>query len=359
MTDSTDIELPNDPWMSHAFISKLMTQVSLPYRRPKNGAKEVIRSNGNLTVKFTATGDCLPYGKYPRLFEMYACTMVKTGDSSFDPETRTLNLGTTFREFLRLIKIEVGGRQLKTIKPQLENLFKCMYTIDNSTQSKTKMRNFVVASEAQIDWLRNEPQEHGLFENWVRFSQEYIDYLRDSPVPVDLSIVARLNSPMSLDVYWWLTRRYSYLHERQSITWQQLYNQFGSTNVIRNFKQSFRKAIDDVGSVYPSARITCGRDYVTIYPSETSVATTAQTRQLEHAEVKAKSSGESESAHWFAVTASGGKGEVYGSLDVFSTTDAQMHLDGSVSPSECPVCAFDERNQSKHGHVPAENVSLF
>ena len=281
MTDSTDIEIPDDPWMSHAFISKLMTQVSLPYRKPKNGAKEVIRSNGNLIVKFTATGDCLPYGKYPRLFEMYACTMVKAGDSSFDPETRTLNLGTTFREFLRLIKIEVGGRQLKTIKPQLENFFKCMYTIDNSTQSKTKMRNFVVASEAQIDWLRNESQEHGLFENWVRFSQEYIDYLRDSPVPVDLSIVARLNSPMSLDVYWWLTRRYSYLRERQSITWQQLYNQFGSTNVMPAFKQSFQRAVDDVHYVYPQANITCGRNYVTIYPSETSVATTAQTRASE------------------------------------------------------------------------------
>ena len=59
------------------------------------------------------------------------------------------------------------------------------------------------------------------------------------------------------------------------------------------------------------------------------------------------------------MTASTGKGEVYGSLDAFSTTDAQMHLDGSVSPSECPVCAFDERNHEKHGHAPAVNVGLF
>jgi hypothetical protein len=117
-----------------------------------------------------------------------------------------------------------------------------------------------------------------LFENTVRFSQEYIDYLRDSPVPVDLSIVARLNSPMSLDVYWWLTRRYSYLHERQSITWQQLYEQFGSTNVMPAFKQSFQKAVIDVHYVYPRANITCGRNYVTIYPSPTAVPTTAQTR---------------------------------------------------------------------------------
>ncbi|MFT8663347.1 MULTISPECIES: replication protein RepA [Bifidobacterium] len=281
MTDSTDIEIPNEPWMSHAFISKLMTQVSLPYRKPKNGIKAVVRRNGNLTAKFTATGDCLPYGKYPRLFEMYACTMVKSGDPSFDPEKRTLNLGTTFREFLRLLNIEVGGRQLKTIKPQLDNLFRCAYTISNDTASTSDGVAFTVATKWQIDWLRNEPQEHGLFENWVRFSQEYIDYLRDSPVPVDLSIVARLNSPMSLDVYWWLTRRYSYLHERQSITWQQLYNQFGSTNVMPAFKQSFQRAVDDVHYVYPQANITCGRNYVTLFPSQTAVPTTAQTRSTE------------------------------------------------------------------------------
>jgi hypothetical protein len=207
--------------------------------------------------------------------------MVKSGDPSFDPETRTLNLGTTFREFLQLIKVPVGGRQMRSIKKQLENLFGCVYTLDNGTSSTTDRHGFVVANDAHIDWLRNEPQEHGLFENTVRFSQEYIDYLRDSPVPVDLSIVARLNSPMSLDVYWWLMRRYSYLRERQSITWQQLYNQFGSTNVMPAFKQSFQKAVDEVHYVYPQANITCGRNYVTLFPSQTAVPTTAQTRATE------------------------------------------------------------------------------
>ena len=281
MTDSTDIELPNDPWMSHAFISKLMTQVSLPYRKPRNGIKEVVRRNGSLIVEFRGAHTGLPYGKYPRLFEMYACTMVKTNDSSFDPETRTLNLGTTFREFLRLLNLEVGGKSLKTIKPQLENLFGCSYVITSNKQQESHGKAFTVASEWHIDWLRNEPQERGLFENTVRFSQEYIDYLRDSPVPVDLSIVAQLNSPMSLDVYWWLTRRYSYLHERQSITWQQLYNQFGSSDAMKSFKQSFQRAVDEVAYVYPQANITCGRNYVTLFPSPTAVQTTAQTRAAE------------------------------------------------------------------------------
>jgi hypothetical protein len=359
MTDSTDIEIPDDPWMSHAFISKLMTQVSLPYKKSKNSLKEVVRRNGTLSVIFSTTADCLPYGKYPRLFEMYACTMVKTNDPSFNPETNTLNLGTTFRQFLRLLNIEVGGKSLKTIKPQLERLFDCTYHIGNKKDGESHGYNFVVATKYDIDWLRNEPQENSLFQNTVRFSQEYINYLCDSPVPVDLSMIASLNSPMSLDVYWWLARRYSYLHERQNISWRQLAAQFGSTNELRGFRRSFKHAVAEVLKVYPQARITCGSQCVTLYPSETSVTSTAQTRHLEHVEDGSQKNRQKIDAHWFSVTSSSGKGEVYGSLNVFSTTDAQMHLDGSVGPSECPVCAFDERNREKHGHAPAVNVSLF
>lgn len=348
MTHSTDIEISDDPWMSHAFISKLMTQVSLPYRKPKDGAKEIVRRNGNLTVKFTATGDCLPYGKYPRLFELWACTMVKSGNTCFNPETNVLNLGSTFRGFLKLLNIQVGGRQLRTIKPQLENLFKCVYSIDNSTANETRMRNFVVAPEAHIDWLSNDPQEDGLFENWVRFSPEYVDYLRDSPVPVDLSVVARLNSPLSLDIYWWLARRYSYLHERESITWEQLYSQFGSKSVMRSFKQTFMKAVREVQLAYPEARITCGPRYVTLYPSETSIPTTSQIHAVEKASSRASVASSSVEGHWITIT---GYGRVWWTSKEFDVNSSRNHLTGAVPMDQCLLCAFDERNREYHATV--------
>ena len=46
MDDDTrfkDLTLPEDePWMSHGFISKIAAQVSLPYRKPKGGVKEIM-----------------------------------------------------------------------------------------------------------------------------------------------------------------------------------------------------------------------------------------------------------------------------------------------------------------------------
>ncbi|OQM60838.1 replication protein, partial [Bifidobacterium longum] len=92
-TRSKDLTLPEDePWMSHGFISKIAAQVSLPYRRPKDGVKEIERRNGSLVVRYVSGADYLPYGKYPRLFELWACTMIKTNDPCFDPETNTLHL---------------------------------------------------------------------------------------------------------------------------------------------------------------------------------------------------------------------------------------------------------------------------
>lgn len=74
MDDDTrfkDLTLPEDePWMSHGFISKIAAQVSLPYRKPKGGVKEIERRNGSLVVRYVSSADCLPYGKYPRLFDV-------------------------------------------------------------------------------------------------------------------------------------------------------------------------------------------------------------------------------------------------------------------------------------------------
>ena len=85
MTDSKELVVPSDdPWMSHAFISKIAAQVSLPYRRQE--MHEIVKRNGSLEVHFICGADCLPYGKYPRLFELWACTMIKTGDDCWNPK---------------------------------------------------------------------------------------------------------------------------------------------------------------------------------------------------------------------------------------------------------------------------------
>lgn len=354
-TQSKELTLPDgEPW-SHGFISKIAAQVSLPYKKPKDGTKEIVRRNGNLTVRYVSGADSLPYGRYPRLFELWACTMIKTGNECFDPETNTLRLGSTFREFLRMIGVNVGGKSLRTIKPQLERLFSCTYHITNNNGTETHIRNFVVARSAHIDWLRNEPQEHGLFENTVRLSQEYVDMLSDHPVPVDLKVISGLRKPMAIDVYWWLTKRVYGLHEQVTITWQQLYQQFGSdTKELWKFKQNFKEAVAEVLKVY-DCKITCGPERVTVYPNRTSVPTVTETKAVEKRRAKTvsvntKATPEERRAategHWIPFM--GVDEAVFWTSDAFNPNDAQCHLFGLVDTEKCPICAYDERNRNNH-----------
>lgn len=111
MSNSKELDVPGEPFGTTAFISYIMSQVSLPYRRQT--AKEIVRQRGSLVVKYVATGKALPYGKYPRLMEMYACTMIKRGDPSFHPDTRILDLGSSFRDFLKMLNVPVGGRHAR------------------------------------------------------------------------------------------------------------------------------------------------------------------------------------------------------------------------------------------------------
>lgn len=363
-TRSRELTLPEEPWWTHGFISKIAAQVSLPYRKPADGVRVLVRQNGSLVVKFTTSEDCLPYGRYPRLFELWACTMIKTGNACFDPETNTLYLGTTFREFLRMIGVNVGGKSLRTIKPQLERLFACSYSISNNTKTKSNGVAFTVAKEWNIDWLRDEPQEHGLFENWVRLSPEYVDMLRDHPVPVDLKVIAGLRKPMALDVYWWLTKRVYNMREPVTLTWQQLYQQFGSdSSTIRKFKQSFKDAVFEVMKVY-AVEITLGPQRVTIFPSATSVPTVMETRSLEAKERREQHKAEAAMAsadqrkpreqvegHWIEVATPGGIGRVWWTSKAFDASLAQNHLLDQTVRGACPVCRFDERNRDAHGQL--------
>ena len=256
-----------------------------------------------------------------------------------------------------MIGVNVGGKSLRTIKPQLERLFSCTYHITNNNGTETHIRNFVVARSAHIDWLRNEPQEHGLFENTVRLSQEYVDMLSDHPVPVDLKVISGLRKPMAIDVYWWLTKRVYGLHEQITITWQQLYQQFGSdTKELWKFKQNFKDAVAEVVEVYP-CRITLGPQRVTVFPNRTSVPTVAQARAVERRrrrEAPARPAERRESpredveARWIEVR---GWGNVWMTSELFDVGQARAHLEGAVDPVSCPVCAYDERNRALHGYM--------
>lgn len=333
-------------WLSHAFVSKLASQVSFPYRKPED--KEIVRTNGGLTVTFAATGRdrTLPYGRYPRLIEMWMATMVKTDADCWDSETRTISMGNTFRRFMKLIGADVGGKTLKNIKVQVENLCACNYSIENKDATGTTGVNFVVAEKYHISWLDGGSPNGDGSDNWIMLSKGYTEKLMESPVPVSLEKVASLTKPMSLDIYTWLSRRFSYLHSPTLVTWEQLWSQFGGGSAtMRRFRQTFKNALKDVEAVYPEAKVTVGSTGITLHPSSTSVPTVHETKAIEKKAKRKARDGKSDGAYWIGVKP---YGKVWITKELFDVTKAREHFEGNVSIEKCLFCKFDTRNEDTH-----------
>lgn len=349
--------------LEHCYVSQILALVALPYKNPKR--KETTRVNGTVAITITACGaDTLPYGKCPRLMEMFAATMVRTHNPCYNPETRTLSLGKEFTAFLRKLGANVGGTQMKTMKAQVERLFRCVYTISDDTDSRSRGKNVQVSTEFNIEWGQTGHKGKAT-HNYVQFTPEYVEYLNEKAVPVNLAIAAQLSSVVSLDIYWWLTKRFYTLHASTRITWTQLQRQFGGEGDLKYFKRTFRKALDEVLAVYPEARVVCQKDCIILFPSPTSVPTVADTRLIEAHEAAVKEISVSQARREAAKQVEkvgkwrdiAGWGKVYCSREAFDVGTARAHLDGEMGVEECMLCTKWEENRVLHGSHATESVS--
>jgi hypothetical protein len=100
-----------------------------------------------------------------------------------------------------------------------------------------------------------------LWKSTVTLSTDFFNEIISRPVPVDMRALKLLKrSPMSLDTYFWLTYRLSYLQKDTVIPWQLLQMQFGADYAqdaqgLRDFKKNFLKHLQKVHGIYKAARV--------------------------------------------------------------------------------------------------------
>lgn len=127
-----------------------------------------------------------------------------------------------------------------------------------------------MAEDHHVWWDTRRPDEPVLFGSTVLLRETFFEDLIAHPVPLDMRALRFLKrSPLSLDVYVWLTHRLSYLRAPARIPWLVLAAQFGSNySRARDFRHySFEPALQKVLAVYTEARIDPGDEGVTLMPS--------------------------------------------------------------------------------------------
>ncbi len=260
-----DEELLPDQDSKLGFAARFLVHATLPHKDPGHqpGANEFRRCNGAYTLHLMAPAEIgLPYGVHPRRVLAYITTQCVR------ERTATLSLGKSFGAFALKLGVQPssGPRgQLRALQDQMHRLlsltvscFNDAATDDLSSSSAPRARvGFCIASKHALWWQDDGGSEHG--ESFLTLSTDFFAEILERPIPMDLGVYRRLQSPMAMDIYAWLTAR-SLRTQRigrpETVPWTRLHSQFGSDfSEIRFFKRHFLKHLATVLGHYPEARV--------------------------------------------------------------------------------------------------------
>ncbi len=255
------------------YMARVLTQAAIPHSRVSESLFR--RTNGAVTVTIAdVSGIGLPFGSYPRLLLAWITTeAVKTGDS-------LLEFGPTLSGFMsELGLLPTGGRwgTIHRLREQMVRLFSSAISCHYTDQDVDVGAQLLVAKDYNLWWDPKKPNQAALWGSTVRLSTDFFNELIEHPNPVSMRALRELKqSPMSLDIYCYLSYRYSYLERKTAIPWEALQSQFGagyptSVDGLRDFKKRFRQAAERIRKVYPAARFELERGCVTLLPSPAPV----------------------------------------------------------------------------------------
>ena len=263
-----------------AFTTSTLAQTMLPHSDPGD-VPSYTRRAGYVTltiqpyIEATNQGTYknygIPYGTIPRLILLWLIS------EAVITRNREIFLGDSLTAFMKnLDMVPTGGRwgTITRLKEQIGKLFYSRFSMVNSTTQGGHLHNITIADDYYFFWSQKHPSQGTILENKVVLTESFFQEIVRSPVPLDLRIVKILKkSPLSLDIYTWLTYRMSYLEKPSApIPWELLALQFGSDyKAIWDFKIRFIKTLNKIIEVYPAITKATETGLI-LLPSKTSIS---------------------------------------------------------------------------------------
>ena len=209
------------------FMARLLALCSLPRTDPKNRL-QYVRHNGPYTLAMTAgVNTRLPFGTLPRLLLAWVCSeAVRT-------QHRELVLGRSLYEFIHKLGLtdrSGGAKGDRTrLKNQMRRLFRCSVQLVYEGGDHEVVVSSFIADRAEYWWDVSRPDAPSLWDSTIRLGEEFFNEIIRHPIPLDLHTIKALKrSPLGLDLYFWLVYRTFTLKAPLTLSWKQLFRQFGA-----------------------------------------------------------------------------------------------------------------------------------
>jgi hypothetical protein len=259
-----------------AFLSTAMVYASLPHSQVSGAIYK--RRNGPVSLSILNDPEIgLPYGKIPRLITAYLCSEAKRNHKR---NGRVIYLGRSEAEFMHRLGLRSRGGvrgEYRRVRDQAQRLFTSTITLVGVPNSHFEWSKVSISEDGMLLWDPHDPHKKGRWRSFLVLSEKFFNECVRHAVPIKMWVLHQLRSPLSIDIYIWLTYRYHALKEPQPISWQQLQWQFGANYAPTaqghsNFKTNFRRALRQVLALYRDARLIVRQDLIVLLPSKPHVA---------------------------------------------------------------------------------------
>lgn len=252
-----------------AYISRLLSMISFPYKDTKKQEYERRDGDINVTMSLPSKWGTIPYGIYPRLLRIFIENEVRRTKSPI------IYIGKTINKFFDLIGVSIGGKSVKVFKKQFIAYCNTAISFDtNNEKISLAIKNFIPVSGVVTFWDEKNPDLNSMFDGYIEITSEYYKFIMRYAMPIDLRIVKALKGyEMALDIFLWLNGRYFNLSgEAILIKKEDLKNQFGANfSRIRDFWKHFCDNAELCRSAFQGANFELKPDGILLYPSEPSI----------------------------------------------------------------------------------------
>ena len=255
-----------------AFVTRTLALCSLPRTDPGN-RKEYVRHNGPFTLyMLPGGGNKLPYGNIPRLLLAWLCTeAVQTRD-------RNIVLGRSLSQFMQKLDLHYDGGGPHGIRTRLRNqmnrLFHTQISLFYDHDQGRASISSLIADRTDLWWDPKRPDQSALFDSTIRLGENFFEEIIQHPVPINMNILSALKrSSLGLDLYLWLLYRTFTLRQPLTLSWRQLYRQFGADPdqaankfTVRNFRADCLRELKKIHFAWPALNFTTPRGALEIRP---------------------------------------------------------------------------------------------
>jgi hypothetical protein len=239
----------DEPPRGLGFYARAFIETTIPHTTPR--VHELSRKCGIYTLSLTApTHSGLPSGVYPRRILAWMTTQALRVGS---PNLFIGHLSTWAFNALGITPTFGAKGTIPALRTQLFKL--CNTSVRIMTHLPSGRLDGSEGGGFQVTDYFNIVGEKA----FVQLSPAFFEEICRRPVPIDLDVLKQLRSPLTTDVYVFLTYRAirsQRLRRPDPIRWSDLMDQFGCQfRLVRQFRHAFLAAIKKVLNFYPNVRL--------------------------------------------------------------------------------------------------------